>query len=205
MPSLQNKLNIDNPIDLAREEELISKRKARELFELGLLDTWEVGTFASLQKFHAYLFGDIYEFAGQLREVNMSKGGFRFASVMFLSTSLEHIDKLPQSTFDEIIEKYVEMNVAHPFIEGNGRSTRIWLDCILKKELGLVIDWSLVDKDDYLTAMVRSPIKDIELKHYLKRALTDEINNRDVYMKGIDYSYYYEGYHEYKISDLGND
>lgn len=199
---LENKLGITEVAKLAREEERISKMKALELFETGLLDTFEVGTFAGLQKIHKYLFEDIYDFAGTLRKVNIAKGNFRFASVMYLKPALENIDKMPQTTFDEIIEKYVEMNVAHPFREGNGRSTRIWLDCILKKELKKVIDWSKVDKEDYLLAMERSPLKDIEIKVLLKNALTDKINDREVYMKGIDASYHYEGYNVYKTEQL---
>lgn len=199
---LENKLSLDNPVELARQEEKISKKRAIELYDTGILDSLEAGTFNSLCKIHAHLFGDIYKFAGQIREVNIAKGGFRFAPVMYLEASLKHIDSMPQSTFDQIVEKYVEMNVAHPFREGNGRSTRIWLDCIFKKELGKVVDWSKVDKNDYLLAMERSPIKDIEIKHLLRNALTDEINNREVYMKGIDNSYYYEGYTEFKTSEL---
>ncbi len=199
---LENKLGITDSSELAREEEKISKTKALELFETGLLDTFSVGTFDGLAKIHKYLFEDIYEFAGKVREVNIAKGGFRFASIMYLDSALENIDKMPQSTFNEIIEKYVEMNVAHPFREGNGRSTRIWLDLILKKELGKVIDWSRVDKEDYLLAMERSPIKDIEIKVLLKEALTDKINDREVYMKGIDASYHYEGYNVYKTEEL---
>lgn len=199
---LENKLGITDSSELAREEEKISKTKALELFETGLLDTFSVGTFDGLAKIHKYLFEDIYTFAGKVREVNIAKGGFRFAPLMYLNSALENIDKMPQSTFDEIIEKYVEMNVAHPFREGNGRSTRIWLDLILKKELGKVIDWSRVDKEDYLLAMERSPIKDIEIKVLLKEALTDKINDREVYMKGIDASYHYEGYNVYKTEEL---
>lgn len=199
---LSNKLGITDPAELAREEEKISKQKAISLFETGILDTFEVGTFKGLAAIHKYLFEDIYEFAGKLRTVNIAKGGFRFAPVMYLEAALNNIDKMPQSTFDEIIEKYVEMNVAHPFREGNGRSTRIWLDMILKKEIQKVIDWSRVDKEDYLLAMERSPIKDIEIKVLLKAALTDKINDRTVYMKGIDASYYYEGYNVYKTEEL---
>ena len=180
----------------------LSKKKAAELFEKGLLDTFEVGTFAGLAKIHKYLFDDIYDFAGQLRTVNIAKGNFRFAPLMYLQTALENIDHMPQSNFDEIIEKYVEMNVAHPFREGNGRSTRIWLDAMLKKEIGQVVDWSQVDKEDYLLAMERSPIKDIEIKFLLKNALTDMIDDRTVYMKGIDASYYYEGYNVFKTDEL---
>lgn len=199
---LKNKLGIDNSAQLAREEERISKKKALELFEKGLLENLEAGKFATLQVIHKYLFEDIYDFAGQIRTHNIAKGIFRFAPVMYLNAALENIDKMPQSNFDEIIEKYVEMNIAHPFREGNGRSTRIWLDHMLKKEIGKVVDWSKVDKDDYLLAMERSPIKDIEIKHLLKNALTDEIDSRDVYMKGIDHSYYYEGYITFKTEEL---
>ncbi|MCI9642262.1 MAG: cell filamentation protein Fic [Eubacterium sp.] len=200
--ALENKLNITESAELARVEEKISKTKALELFENGLLDTFEVGTFKGLSAIHKYLFEDIYSFAGDIRTVNISKGGFRFAPVMYLQAALDNIDKMPQSTFDEIIEKYVEMNVAHPFREGNGRSTRIWLDMILKQELQQVVDWSKVDKDDYLLAMERSPIKDVEIKVLLKAALTDQVTDRDVYMKGIDASYYYEGYTTYKTEAL---
>ena len=199
---LKNKLGIDDSADLAREEEKISKKKAVELFETGLLDKMEAGKFSSLKAIHKYLFEDIYDFAGEIRQINISKGNFRFAPLMYLDAALENIDKMPQSDFDEIIEKYVEMNIAHPFREGNGRSTRIWLDLILKKEIGQVIDWSKVDKEDYLMAMERSPVKDIEIKHILKAALTDEINSREVYMKGIDHSYYYEGYTTFKAEEL---
>ena len=200
--TLENKLGITDSSELAREEERISKTKAVSLFVSGLLNTFEVGKFVGLAKIHAYLFSDIYEFAGKIRAVNIAKGNFRFAPIMYLEAALQNIDNMPQSTFDEIIEKYVEMNVAHPFREGNGRSTRIWLDLILKKELGKVIDWSMVDKDDYLLAMERSPIKDIEIKHILKNALTDKINDREMYMKGIDNSYYYEGYTSFKADEL---
>ncbi len=199
---LENKLGIDNSAQLAREEERISKKKALELFEKGLLENLEAGKFATLQVIHKYLFEDIYDFAGKIRTHNIAKGSFRFAPVMYLNAALENIDKMPQSNFDEIIEKYVEMNIAHPFREGNGRSTRIWLDHMLKKEIGKVVDWSKVDKDDYLLAMERSPIKDIEIKHLLKNALTHEIDSRDVYMKGIDHSYYYEGYITFKTEEL---
>ena len=198
----QNKLGITSSPELAEAEERISKKKAAELFENGVLDTLEVGTFASLKAIHKYLFDEIYDFAGELRTVNIAKGNFRFAPLMYLEAALANIDKMPQSTFDEIVEKYVEMNIAHPFREGNGRSTRIWLDCIFKKEIGKVVDWSKVDKEDYLLAMERSPIKDIEIKHILKNALTDDINSREVYMKGIDYSYYYEGYTTFKTGEL---
>lgn len=200
--ALENKLGIENSADLAREEEKVSKKKAIELFENGLLDKVEAGKFSSLKEIHKYLFEDIYDFAGETRKVNISKGNFRFAPLMYLEAALENIDKMPQSTFDEIIEKYVEMNIAHPFREGNGRSTRIWLDLMLKKEIGQVVDWSKVDKEDYLLAMERSPIKDIEIKHILKNALTDEINSREIYMKGIDHSYYYEGYTTFKAEEL---
>lgn len=200
--ALENKLGLENSADLAREEERISKKKALELFEKGLLDTLEPGRFSALKTIHKYLFEDIYDFAGEIRKVNISKGNFRFAPLMYLETALDNIDKMPQSTFDEIIEKYVEMNIAHPFREGNGRSMRIWLDLIFKAELGQVIDCSKVDKEDYMLAMERSPIKDIEIKHVLKGALTNEIYSREVYMKGIDNSYYYEGYVTFKTKDL---
>lgn len=199
---LANKLGITNPADLAREEERISKKRALELFETGMLDKLEAGKFSALQSIHRYLFEEIYDFAGELRTVNLSKGSFRFAPLMYLEVSLENIDKMPQSTFDEIVEKYVEMNIAHPFREGNGRSTRIWLDLIFKVELQKVVDWSKVDKEDYLLAMERSPVRDIEIKHVLKEALTDEIDSREMYMKGIDHSYYYEGYTIFKTEEL---
>lgn len=199
---LENKLGITDFTELAREEERISKKKALELFEKGLLDELQAGTFQSLAQIHKYLFEDIYPFAGEIRKVNLSKGSFRFAPLMYLQPAIENIEKMPQSTFDEIVEKYVEMNIAHPFREGNGRSTRIWLDMILKKEIHQVIDWSKVDKEDYFLAMERSPIKDIEIKYLLKSALTNEIDDRDVYMKGIDASYYYEGYVAYKMEEL---
>ena len=200
--ALKNKFNITDSLELSLIEEKISKKKAIELFESGKLDSLNAGTFESLKEIHKYLFEDIYEFAGTLRTVNLAKGNFRFAPVMYLEASLSNIDKMPQSTYDEVIEKYVEMNIAHPFCEGNGRSTRIWLDCILKKELSKVVDWSKVDKEDYLLAMERSPIRDIEIKVILQKALTDEINNREIYMKGIDHSYYYEGYVTYKTKNL---
>lgn len=200
--ALQNKLGITDSAELAREEERISKKKAVELYDKGLLDELEAGKFSSLAFIHKYLFEEIYDFAGVVRDVNIAKGGFRFAPVMYLDSALEHVSNMKQSTFDEIIEKYVEMNIAHPFREGNGRSTRIWLDLILKKELGMVIDWSKVDKEDYLLAMERSPIKDIEIKHILKNALTDKINDRELYMKGIDHSYHYEGYTSFKTDEL---
>ena len=200
--ALENKLGIDNSADLAREEERISKKKAVALFETGLLDQLEAGKFSSLKAIHKYLFEDVYDFAGEIRKVNLAKGNFRFAPLMYLETALENIDKLPQSTFEEIVEKYVEMNIAHPFREGNGRSTRIWLDLILKNELHKVVDWSQVDKEDYLLAMERSPVRDIEIKHILRPALTNDINSREVYMKGIDHSYYYEGYTTFKAEEL---
>ena len=200
--ALENKLGITDSAELARVEEKISKKKAVELFEKGLLDKLEVGKFSSLSFIHKYLFEDIYLFAGEVRDVNIAKGAFRFAPLMYLEAALENVSNMPQSTFEEIVEKYVEMNIAHPFREGNGRSTRIWLDLILKKELGMVVDWSRVDKEDYLLAMERSPIRDIEIKHVLKQALTDKINDRDVYMKGIDNSYHYEGYTAFKAEDL---
>ena len=200
--ALENKLGLTSSADLAREEERISKKKAAELFEKGILDNLSAGKFSTLQAIHKYLFEDIYDFAGELRTVNIAKGNFRFAPLMYLQAALENIDKMPQSNFDEIVEKYVEMNIAHPFREGNGRSTRIWLDHILKNEIGKVVDWSKVDKEDYLLAMERSPIKDIEIKHILKAALTDEVDSREVYMKGIDHSYYYEGYTTFKTEEL---
>lgn len=200
--TLENKLGIKSDVELAREEERLTKLRALELYDTGLLGTFEVGTFAGLAKIHGYLFQDVYEFAGAPRTVNIPRGNFRFASVMYLASALRAIDKIPQSTFDQIVEKYVEMNVAHPFREGNGRSTRIWLDCILKKELGLVVDWSLVDREDYLLAMERSPVRDREIKLLLKEALTDAIADRQVFMKGIDASYRYEGYATYSMDEL---
>ena len=200
--ALENKLGLTSSTDLAREEERISKKKALALFENGTLDKLEAGTFSALQTIHQYLFEEIYDFAGKIRTVNISKGNFRFAPVMYLQAALDNIDTMPQSTFDEIVEKYVEMNIAHPFREGNGRSMRIWLDLIFKAELQKVVDWSKVDKEDYLLAMERSPIRDIEIKYILKNALTDEINSREVYMKGIDHSYYYEGYVTFKTEEL---
>lgn len=199
---LENKIGLTSSADLAREEERISKKKAVELFEKGILDDLPAGVFSTLQVIHRYLFEDIYPFAGKIRTVNVAKGNFRFAPLMYLQAALDNIDKMPQSNFDEIVEKYVEMNIAHPFREGNGRSTRIWLDHILKTEIGKVVDWSKVDKEDYLLAMERSPIKDIEIKYLLKNALTDEIDSREVYRKGIDHSYYYEGYTTFKTEDL---
>ena len=200
--ALENKLGITNSAELAREEERISKKKAVELFESGTLDKLEPGKFASLQAIHKALFEDIYDFAGQIRTVNLAKGNFRFAPLIYLEAALANIDKMPQSTYDEIIEKYVEMNVAHPFREGNGRSTRIWLDLMLKSGTGQVVDWSKVDKEDYLLSMERSPIKDVEIKVLLKDALTDDVNSREVFMKGIDHSYYYEGYTTFKAEEL---
>lgn len=200
--ALENKLGLTSSADLAREEERISKKKAVELFETGLLDTLPAGKFVTLQAIHKYLFEDVYGSAGEIRTVNMAKGNFRFAPLMYLQAALENIDKMPQSNFDEIVEEYVEMNIAHPFREGNGRSTRIWLDHILKNEIDKVVDWSKVDKEDYLLAMERSPIKDVEIKVLLKDGLTDEINSGEVYMKGIDHSYYYEGYTTFKAEEL---
>lgn len=200
--ALENKLGLTSSADLAREEERISKKKAVELFEKGLLDTLPAGKFVTLQAIHKYLFEDVYGSAGEIRTVNMAKGNFRFAPLMYLQAALENIDKMPQSNFDEIVEKYVEMNIAHPFREGNGCSIRIWLDHILKNEIDKVVDWSKVDKEDYLLAMERSPIKDVEIKVLLKDGLTDEINSREVYMKGIDHSYYYEGYTTFKAEEL---
>ena len=200
--ALKNKLGLTSSADLAREEERISKKKAAELFDKGILDSLPDGKFSTLQAILKYLFENIYDFVGELRTVNIAKGNFRFAPLMYLQAALDNIDKMPQSNFDEIVEKYVEMNIAHPFRDGNGRSTRIWLDHILKNEIGKVVDWSKVDKDDYLLAMERSPIKDVEIKVLLKGALTDEINSREVYMKGIDHSYYYEGYTTFKTEEL---
>ena len=200
--ALENKLGITDSPRLAREEERLSKRRALELFDLGLLDGFEVGTFAGLAQIHAYLFGDIYGFAGKPRQVNLAKGNFRFAPALYLRQALEQIDRMPQGTFEEIVEKYVEMNVAHPFREGNGRSGRIWLDAMLKNALGMVVDWSRIDKETYLQAMERSPVNDLELKTLLKSALTDRISDRAVYMKGIDTSYHYEGYHEFRTEEV---
>lgn len=200
--TLENKFGLTSSADLAREEEFVSKKRAVELFENSVLDSLPAGKFSTLQAIHKYLFEDIYDFAGELRTVNIAKGNFRFAPLLYLQAALESIDKMPQASFDEIIEKYVEMNIAHPFREGNGRSTRIWLDHILKNEIGKVIDWRKVDKEDYLLAMERSPIKDVEIKVLLKCALTDETDSREVYMKGIDHSYYYEGYTTFKTEEL---
>ena len=200
--ALENKLGIKSSAELAREEERISKKKAVELFENGMLEKLEAGKFQTLCEIHKYLFDDIYDFAGKIRTVNLSKGNFRFAPLMYLEAAIENVDKMPQNTFDEIVEKYVEMNIVHPFREGNGRSMRIWLDMMLKKQIGQVVDWSKIEKEDYLMAMERSPIKDIEIKYILKAALTDQINDREVYMKGIDHSYYYEGYVTYKTEEV---
>ncbi|MBQ5348062.1 MAG: Fic family protein [Ruminococcus sp.] len=200
--TLENKLGIENSADLAREEEKISKKKAALLFESGKLNSLKAGSFNSLKEIHKFLFEDIYSFAGKLRTVNISKSSFRFAPVMYLEAAIKNIENMPQTTFDEIIEKYVEMNIAHPFREGNGRAARIWLDLILKNEIGKVVDWSKVDKEDYLLAMERSPIKDIEIKFLLKGALTDKVNDREIYMKGIDHSYYYEGYNTFKTEEV---
>lgn len=200
--ALENKLGIKSSAELAREEERISKKKAVELFENGMLEKLEAGKFQTLCEIHKYLFDDIYDFAGKIRTVNLSKGNFRFAPLMYLETAIKNVDKMPQNTFDEIVEKYVEMNIVHPFREGNGRSMRIWLDMMLKKQIGQVADWSKIEKEDYLMAMERSPVKDIEIKYILNAALTDQINDREIYMKGIDHSYYYEGYVTYKTEEL---
>ena len=200
--ALENKLGITDSAELAREEERISKKKAAQMFESGTLAALPTGTFAALKEIHRYLFEDIYGFAGEMRTVNLAKGNFRFAPLMYLDAALTNIDKMPQSTYDEIIEKYVEMNIAHPFREGNGRSMRIWLDLMLKNGIGKVVDWSRVDKEDYLLAMERSPIRDTEIKVLLKAALTDDVDNREIYMKGIDHSYYYEGYTTFKTEEL---
>ena len=200
--ALENKLGIKSSAELAREEERISKKKAVELFENGMLENLEAGKFQTLCEIHKYLFDDIYDFAGKIRTVNLSKGNFRFAPLMYLETAIKNVDKMPQNTFDEIVEKYVEMNIVHPFREGNGRSMRIWLDMMLKKQIGQVVDWSKIEKEDYLMAMERSPIKDIEIKYILNAALTDQINDREIYMKGIDHSYYYEGYVTYKTEEV---
>ena len=200
--ALENKFGIKNSAELARKEERISKKRAVELFENGMLENLEAGKFQTLCEIHKYLFDDIYDFAGKIRTVNISKGNFRFAPLMYLETAIKNVDKMPQNTFDEIVEKYVEMNIVHPFREGNGRSMRIWLDMMLKKQIGQVVDWSKIEKEDYLMAMERSPINDIEIKYILNAALTDQINDREVYMKGIDHSYYYEGYVTYKTEEL---
>lgn len=200
--TLENKLGITDSALLAREEERISKKKAVWLFESGTLDALPVGTFAALQEIHRHLFADVYPFAGKIRTVNLAKGNFRFAPLLYLEAALDSIDRMPQSTFDQIVEKYVEMNVAHPFREGNGRSTRIWLDLMLKRGIGQVVDWSRVDKEDYLLAMERSPIRDTEIKVLLKAALTTDVSSREVYMKGIDHSYSYEGYTTFKTENL---
>lgn len=203
--ALGNKFNITDSVELARVEEKVSKKKALQLFESGHLSTLQAGTLSSLVEIHRYLFEDIYDFAGKIRTVNIAKGNFRFASVTYLNEALINIEKMPQNTFDEIVEKYVEMNVAHPFREGNGRAARIWLDLILCRELKMVVDWSKIDREDYLLAMERSPVKDIEIKYLLKGALTDKINDREMYMKGIDHSYCYEGYTTYRTADLINE
>lgn len=200
--ALENKFGIKNSAELARKEERISKKRAVELFENGMLENLEAGKFQTLCEIHKYLFDDIYDFAGKIRTVNLSKGNFRFAPLMYLETAIKNVDKMPQNTFDEIVEKYVEMNIVHPFREGNGRSMRIWLDMMLKKQIGQVVDWSKIEKEDYLMAMERSPIKDIEIKYILNVALTDQINDQEIYMKGIDHSYYYEGYVTYKTEEL---
>ena len=199
---LANKLGLTSSAELARVEERISKKKAAELFEQNILEHLPAGTFSTLQAIHQYLFADIYDFAGQIRNGNMAKGNFRFVPLMYLQAALETIDKMPQASFDEIIEKYVEMNIAHPFCEGNGRSMRIWLDHILKTEIGRVVDWSKVEKEDYLLAMERSPVKDIEIKHLLQAALTDKVDDREIFIKGIDHSYYYEGYTAFRTEEL---
>ena len=199
---LENKLGLTNQVELAKVEEKLSKQKAKELYDCGKINEIEVGTFKGLSEIHEFLFSDIYDFAGKIRSVNIAKGNFRFAPVMYLEHSLQHIDQMPQTSFEEIIKKYVEMNIAHPFREGNGRSTRIWLDLILKEELQKVVDWILIDKADYLSAMERSPINDLEIRYLISNALTDKIDDRELYMKGIDVSYFYEGYSEYTIDDL---
>ena len=200
--TLKNKLGLKNQLELNKAEEKISKKKAKQFFESGDINSIKVGTFAGLKQIHKYLFSDLYDFAGKMRDVNLSKGNFRFAPLMYLEQSLKHIDRMPQGSFDEIIEKYIEMNIAHPFREGNGRATRLWLDLILKKEIKKVVDWNKVDKQDYLSAMERSPVKNIEIKQLLKQALTGKINSREIFMKGIDISYFYEGYDEFKTEDL---
>lgn len=199
---LNNKLGIADSLELAKVEEKLSKVRAKEILKKDMLATKKAGKFETLAFIHGVLFQDIYDFAGQIRDVNIAKSNFRFAPVMHLAQSLEYIDHMPQTTIDEIIEKYVEMNVAHPFREGNGRSMRIWLDHLLKVVVGQVVDWSKVDKEDYLLAMERSPIRDIEIKHVIKQALTTKIDDDSIYMKGIDHSYYYEGYSLYKTEEL---
>ncbi len=199
---LANKISITDQIELAKVEERISKQKAKQLFDSGDINKVAVGTFKGLSCIHAYLFDEIYDFAGKIREVNIAKGNFRFAPLMYLETSLKYIDAMPQSNFDEIIEKYVEMNIAHPFREGNGRATRIWLDLMLKAEIEMVIDWNKIDKEEYLSAMERSVVKDLEIKALLKQALTEQVNNRSLFLKGIDVSYYYEGYSLFKTEEL---
>ena len=199
---LENKLGLTNQVELAKAEEKLSKQKAKELYDSGKINEIEVGTFKGLSEIHDFLFSEIYDFAGKIRTVNIAKGNFRFAPVMYLEHSLKHIDQMPQTSFEEIIKKYVEMIIAHPFREGNGRSTRIWLDLILKDELQKVVDWNLINKEDYLSAMERSPVNDLEIRYLISNALTDEINDRELYMKGIDVSYFYEGYSEYTIDDL---
>ncbi|SFE59910.1 protein adenylyltransferase Fic [Trichococcus pasteurii] len=199
---LDNKLGITNQIELAKAEERISKANAKRFYDSGDINDLEIGTYKGLADIHNYLFDDIYDFAGKTRTVNVSKGNIRFAPVMYLEVSLNHIDSMPQATIEEIVAKYVEMNIVHPFREGNGRSTRIWLDLILKKELGKVVDWNLIDKDNYLSAMERSPVNDLEIRYLINNALTTSIDDREVYLKGIDVSYYYEGYAEYTTDDL---
>ena len=199
---LENKLGLSNQVALAKAEEKISKQKAKELYDTGKINEMEIGTFKGLSDIHRYLFSDVYNFAGETRQVNIAKGNFRFAPVMYLKASLNHIDSMPQNTYDDIIKKYVEMNIAHPFLEGNGRSTRIWLDLMLKKEINKVVDWNLVDKEKYLSAMERSPVNDLEIRYLLVDALTDKVDDRELYLKGIDVSYYYEGYSEYTTEDL---
>ena len=199
---LENKLGLSNQVALAKAEEKISKQKAKDLYDTGKINEMEIGTFKGLSDIHRYLFSDIYNFAGEIRQVNIAKGNFRFAPVMYLEASLDHIDSMSQNTYDDIIKKYVEMNIAHPFREGNGRSTRIWLDLILKNEINKVVDWNLVDKEDYLSAMERSPVNDLEIRYLLLEALTDKVDDRELYLKGIDVSYYYEGYSEYTTEDL---
>ena len=199
---IENKLGLSNQVALAKAEEKISKQKAKDLYDTGKINEMEIGTFKGLSDIHRYLFSDVYNFAGEIRQVNIAKGNFRFAPVMYLEASLDHIDSMPQNTYDDIIKKYVEMNIAHPFREGNGRSTRIWLDLMLKNEINKVVDWNLVDKEKYLSAMERSPVNDLEIRYLLIDALTDKVDDRELYLKGIDVSYYYEGYSEYTTEDL---